>query len=97
VNVRRDLDILVTQMHSSGLRYDDAVREFKKQYLREVLVAHRGNQCKAAEELGMHRNTLSRTMADLGLSLAEVRSDLKRPPRSERPVYSAVRQVFRQG
>jgi len=97
VNVRRDLDILVTQMHSSGLRYDDAVREFKKQYLREVLVAHRGNQCKAAEELGMHRNTLSRTMADLGLSLAEVRSDLKRPPRSERLVYSAVRQVFRQG
>jgi Fis family transcriptional regulator len=92
VNVRRELDNLVTQMHSSGVRYDDAVREFKRQYLREVLVAHRGNQCKAAEELGMHRNTLSRTMADLGLSLAEVRAGLKRPPRSERPVYSAVRQ-----
>jgi hypothetical protein len=45
----------------------------------------------------MHRNTLSRTMADLGLSLAEVRAGLKRPPRSERPVYSAVRQVYRQG
>jgi len=58
-------------MHSSGTRYEDAVREFKKQYLREVLVAHRGNQCKAAEELGMHRNTLSRTMAELGLSLAK--------------------------
>ena len=67
VNVRRELDSLVTQMHSSGICYEDAVREFKKQYLREVLVAHRGNQCKAAEELGMHRNTLSRTMAELGL------------------------------
>ena len=75
----------------------EAVREFKKQYLREVLVAHRGNQCKAAEELGMHRNTLSRAMAELGLSLTEVRAGLKRPPRSERPVYSAVRQGFRQG
>jgi Fis family transcriptional regulator len=97
VNVRRELDSLVTQMHSSGVRYEEAVHEFKKQYLREVLIAHRGNQCKAAEELGMHRNTLSRTMADLGLSLAEVRAGLKRPPRSERPVYSAVRQVYRQG
>ena len=95
--MRRELDNLVTQMHSSGMRYEDAVREFKKQYLREVLEAHRGNQCKAAEELGMHRNTLSRAMAELGLELAEVRAGLKRPPRSERPVFSAVRPVYRQG
>ena len=87
--MRRELDSLVTQMHSSGIGYEDAVRE--------VLVAHRGNQCKAAEELGMHRNTLSRAMAELGLNLAEVRAGLKRPPRSERPVYSAVRQGFGQG
>jgi hypothetical protein len=46
----------------------------------------------------MHRNTLSRAMAELGLSLAEVRATLKRPPRSERPViYNAVRVGFRQG
>jgi len=95
--VRRELDSLVTQMHSSGIRYEDAVREFKKQYLREVLEANRGNQCKAAEELGVHRNTLSRTMAELGLSLAEVRAGLKRPPRSERLMYGAVRQGLRQG
>ncbi len=93
--MKRELDSLVTQMHSSGIRYDEAVREFKRQYLREVLVAHRGNQCKAAEELGMHRNTLSRAMAELGLSLTEVRAGLKRPPRSERPVYSAFRQGYR--
>jgi len=95
--VRRELDSLVTQMHSSGIPYEEAVREFKKQYLREVLVAHRGNQCKAAEELGMHRNTLSRAMAELGLDLSEVRTELKRPVRSERPVFSAFRQGFRQG
>jgi DNA-binding NtrC family response regulator len=84
-------------MHSSGIRYEDAVREFKRAYLREVLIAHRGNQCKAAEELGMHRNTLSRAMAELGLSLTDVRAGLKRPPRSERPVYSTVRHGYRQG
>ena len=95
--VRRELDSLVTQMHSSGMPYEEAVREFKRQYLREVLIAHRGNQCKAAEELGMHRNTLSRAMAELDLDLAEVRAGLKRPPRSERPVFSTVRQTLRQG
>lgn len=94
--MRRELDSLVTQMHSSGVGYEEAVREFKKQYLREVLVAHRGNQCKAAEEMGMHRNTLSRTMAELGLELSEVRAGLKRPPRSERPVFSTIR-GYRQG
>jgi len=97
VNVKRELDSLVTQMHSSGMSYDNAVREFKKQYLREVLVANRGNQCKAAAELGMHRNTLSRTMAELGLELAEVRAGLKRPPRSVRPVFEGVRPIYRQG
>ena len=95
--MRRELDSLVTQMHSSGIRYEEAVREFKRQYLREVLVTHRGNQCKAAEELGMHRNTLSRAMAELGLDLTEVRATLKRPPRSERPVLSTVRSLYRQG
>jgi Fis family transcriptional regulator, factor for inversion stimulation protein len=95
VEVRRELDSLVTQMHSSGIRYEDAVREFKRQYLREVLIAHRGNQCKAAEELGMHRNTLSRTMAELGLDLSEVRAGLKRPPRSERPIYGTLRRGYR--
>jgi Fis family transcriptional regulator len=95
--LKRELDSLVTQMHSSGIRYEDAVREFKRQYLREVLISNRGNQCKAAEEMGMHRNTLSRAMAELGLNLAEVRASLKRPPRSERPVFSAVRSGLRQG
>ena len=37
--MRRELDSLVTQMHSSGIPYEEAVREFKKQYLREVLLA----------------------------------------------------------
>jgi Fis family transcriptional regulator, factor for inversion stimulation protein len=95
--VARELDSLVTMMHSSGIRYEDAVRQFKRQYLREVLMRHRGNQCKAAEELGMHRNTLSRTMAELELTLAEVRAGVKRPPRSERPVFSTVRRGYRQG
>lgn len=90
--MKRELDNLVTQMHSTGIRYEDAVKQFKRQYLLEVLRANRGNQCKAADELGMHRNTLSRTMAELSLDVAEVRAGLKRPVRSERLLNSVLRQ-----
>ena len=93
--MKRELDSLVTQMHSTGIRYEDAVRQFKRQYLLEVLKAYRGNQCKAAEEMGMHRNTLSRTMAELELDVAEVRAGLKRPVRSERLIHSGLHQQIR--
>ena len=93
--MKRELDTLITQMHSTGVRYEDAVRQFKRQYLLEVLQAHRGNQCKAADELGMHRNTLSRTMAELELEVSEVRAGLKRPVRSERLIPSGLRQQVR--
>jgi DNA-binding NtrC family response regulator len=82
--VKRELDILVAQMHADGVSYDEAVREFKRRFLLQVLVNHRGNQCKAAEELGMHRNTLSRTLSELDMDTAQIRNGLKRPARSER-------------
>jgi Fis family transcriptional regulator, factor for inversion stimulation protein len=89
--VKRELDNLVTQMHAGGITYAEAVREFKRRFLIEVLSHHKGNQCKAAKELGMHRNTLSRTMAELDLDPSQIRGSLKRPPRSERPVFEASR------
>ena len=83
--MKRDLDNLVLQMHAAGIGYADAVREFKKRYILEVLSRHRGNQCKAADELGMHRNTLSRTLAELELDSAAIRRGMRRPPRPVRP------------
>ena len=83
--MKRELDAMVTQMHSAGVSYTEAVRQFKRRYILEVLAAHKGNQCKAAEELGMHRNTLARTLAELDLNMTEIRNGVRRPPASERP------------
>ena len=83
--MKRELENLVLHMLDTGVKYTDAVREFKKRYILEVLSRHRGNQCKAAEELGMHRNTLSRTLTELGLDSAQIRKGMRRPPRSVRP------------
>lgn len=85
ITLKRELDGLITQMHNAGVNYSEAVRQFKRRYILEVLAHHKGNQCKAAEELGMHRNTLSRTLAELDLDTAQIRSGIRRPPTSERP------------
>jgi DNA-binding NtrC family response regulator len=85
--VKRELDTLVAQMYAGGITYDEAVREFKKRFLLEVLAHHRGNQCKTAKDLGVHRNTLSRMIAELHIDSSEIRMGLKRPVRSERPIF----------
>ena len=82
--MKRELDHLILGMQSAGMTYVDAVREFKKRFILEVLARHRGNQCKAAEELGMHRNTLSRTLTELGMDSTQIRLGMRRPPRSVR-------------
>ena len=83
--MKRELDGLITQMHSAGVSYTEAIRQFKRRYILEVLAHHKGNQCKAAEELGMHRNTLSRTLAELDMDTTKIRNGMRRPPMSERP------------
>jgi hypothetical protein len=84
--LKRELDALITQMHAAGISYADAVRQFKKRYILEVLAHHKGNQCKAATEMGMHRNTLSRTLAELEMDTALIRKGMRRPVGSERPL-----------
>jgi Fis family transcriptional regulator len=83
-HVKDQLEALVAQMHSSGILYSEAVREFKKRFIMNVLQQNKGNQCKAARELGMHRNTLSRTVAELNLDVREFRDVGRRPVRSEK-------------
>ena len=83
--MKRELDALITHMQNAGISYPEAVRQFKRRYIYEVLNHHKGNQCKAAEELGMHRNTLSRTLAELDMDTAAIRNGMRRPPTSERP------------
>ncbi|HEX4019625.1 MAG TPA: helix-turn-helix domain-containing protein [Acidobacteriaceae bacterium] len=81
--MKRELDSLVVQMYASGITYEEAVREFRRRYIQEVLANHKGNQCKAARELGVHRNTLSRMMTELNLDPVQIKLGLKRPSRAE--------------
>ncbi|MHB8302392.1 MAG: helix-turn-helix domain-containing protein [Acidobacteriaceae bacterium] len=91
--MKRELDNLVVQMYASGITYEEAVREFRRRYIQEVLGRNKGNQCKAAQELGVHRNTLSRIMAELELDAAQIKLGLKRPARGEHAVLPPLQMV----
>lgn len=91
--MKDQLESLILQMYKSNILYSEAVREFKKRFILTVLEENHGNQCKAARVLGMHRNTLSRTMQELKIDVRSLRTDTKRPPRSARPLILERRQV----
>ena len=78
--MRAQLEELVMQMYRDGVTYSEAVREFKKAFLVTVLKEHKGNQCKAAVDLKIHRNSLARTIFDLQLDVRALRPGSRRPP-----------------
>jgi Fis family transcriptional regulator len=65
--VKDQLEGLVVQMVEDGILFDEAVGEFEKRFIRKVLESASGNQSRAAEMLGMHRNTLSRKIDEYKL------------------------------
>jgi len=52
-------------MVEKGIDYHDAVREFDRRFIAEVMRKTDGNLSRAAGTLGVHRNTLSRKIKDL--------------------------------
>ena len=67
VTVKDQLEGLVAQMVEKGILFDEAVEEFEKRFIKRVLDRAEGNQSKAAEQLGIHRNTLSRKIGEYKL------------------------------
>ena len=84
--VKDQLEALILQMYKNGITYSEGVCEFKKRFILTVLQDCKGNQCKAARQLRMHRNTLSRAIAELKLDAKGMRHGTRRPPRSAHAV-----------
>lgn len=69
-----ELDVLVRRMIDGHIFYCEAVPEFKRAFIQETLRENRGNKTQTARVLRMHRNTLSRTLAELKIKVE------RRPP-----------------
>ena len=65
--LREQLERLIGELVARGVTYDEAHREFEKRYIAHALAKADGNLGKAADLLGMHRNTLSRKVSEYRL------------------------------
>jgi len=72
--VKDQLEGLVSQMVERGILFDEALGEFEKRFIKRTLERARGNQCRAAKMLGIHRNTLSRKIGEYKLDQRGLRS-----------------------
>ena len=65
--MREQLEKLIQEMVDRGLLYEDALRVFERAFIAQVLARTNGNLSRAADTLGIHRNTLSRKVAEYRL------------------------------
>jgi DNA-binding NtrC family response regulator len=49
------------------VRWSEALAVFEREYLRESLAQYKGSKSRVASLMGVHRNTLSRTVKKYGL------------------------------
>lgn len=91
--MKQQMQFLVGNLLGCGLSLEEARTSFEKEFIVLVLMACKGNQCKAASELGMHRNTLNRQIKRLKIdpkiirgvrlsSAAELRIEKRKPIRA---------------
>lgn len=91
-----EIDLLALRMYRAGISYEEGVREYKRSFILIMLEECGWNQCKAARLLGMHRNTLNRTVQELGLKRsvrverARERNPSPAPPITRKPVLPAT-------
>lgn len=93
--LRENLGNLVSRMHAAGVSYAEAVGQFERQFLLEVLARHNGNQCRAAKTLGMHHNTLNKKLMSFGMNSGELHKYLREQARDtagdpKSPLLAAV-------
>lgn len=85
VNIQNTLRTLEIEAHQAGIGYDFLLMAAKRQFIIAALDRRKWNQCRAARDLKMHRNTLTRTMAELKIS----KPNRGKQPRSLRqPAFS---------
>jgi Fis family transcriptional regulator, factor for inversion stimulation protein len=62
--MKAELETLVDQMITRGILFEEAVEEFEKRFILSVVSRNHNNLSKAASELGIHRNTLSKRLGE---------------------------------
>ena len=70
-NLNGRLYQIVDELVHRGLTLEQARREFERQFIVASLKSNRGNFCRSARSLGVHRNTLRNKVSDLGIGIED--------------------------
>lgn len=62
--MKHEIEQLVDRMISQGILLDEALCEFEKLFILNVVNRQHHNLSKAAAALGIHRNTLTKRLAE---------------------------------
>ncbi|MGH9425652.1 MAG: helix-turn-helix domain-containing protein [Terriglobia bacterium] len=62
--MRARLEALIDEMLDGHILLAEAVKEFEKLYIKKALSRNKEHLSKTAEALGIHRNTISKRVAD---------------------------------
>ena len=80
-NLNGRLFQIVDELVRRGLTLEQARREFERQFIVASLKSNRGNFCRSAKSLGVHRNTLRNKVSDLGIGCEDYDLPGRRQPR----------------
>lgn len=89
-NLNGRLFQIVDELVRRGLTLEQARREFERQFIVASLKSNRGNFCRSARSLGVHRNTLRNKVSDLGIAVEDYDFPNRRQPRRRGRPGSAV-------
>ena len=92
--MKAQLENPIFEMYRTGMQFKEALREFQRGFILTVLKDQKGNQCRAADRLGMHRNTLRRSIRLLQIDLTPIRDTTRRlPPRGAKAAWIKERVI----
>ncbi len=73
--IKQVLEEIIDEMVAKGIYWTEAVSQFEKLFILRALEKSNGNLSRAADTMGVHRNTLSK-------KLREHKIDKKKNPKS---------------
>ena len=80
-NLNGRLVQIVDELVRRGVTLEQARREFERQFIVASLKTNRGNFCRSARSLGVHRNTLRNKVSDLGIAMEDYGLATRKSPR----------------
>jgi len=82
MQMRARLEALIDEMLDGQIMLDEALTEFEKLYIQKALARNKEHLSRTAASLGIHRNTLSKRVADYR---TQERAATKLRPRKSTP------------